>query len=51
MANQIIVLFAVLLITALVSAQPQLQSTSQPQVVRETNNNDGSGKYLFTYVI
>lgn len=51
MANQTVVLFAVLLITALVSTQPQLQSTPQPQVVREINNNDGSGNYLFTYVI
>lgn len=49
MANQICVLVFVLSIVSFVVAQEsQLQSQPQPQVVRETNNNDGSGNYLFT---
>lgn len=44
MANYSIVLVSMLSIVALAVAQdPQ-----QPQVVREKNNNDGSGNYLFT---
>lgn len=51
MPNQFFVLISVLSVIAFALAQgPQVQSQPQPQVVRETNNNDGSGNYLFTYV-
>lgn len=51
MPNQIFVLIAVLSVIVFALAQgPQVESQPQPQVVRETNNNDGSGNYLFTYV-
>lgn len=47
MANQLLVLISVLSIVAIALAQ---NSESEPKVIRETNNNDGSGNYLFTYV-
>lgn len=55
MPNQTFVLISVLSVIAFALAQgaqvqSQPQSQPQPQVVRETNNNDGSGNYLFTYV-
>lgn len=44
MANQLILVISVCSIIALALAQEQ-----QPQVIREKNENDGSGNYLFTY--
>ncbi|XP_031626375.1 endocuticle structural protein SgAbd-6-like [Contarinia nasturtii] len=51
MANQLFMLMTVLSVVAIALAQTsQLQkSEPEPQVIRETNNNDGSGNYLFTY--
>lgn len=45
MANQLIASVFVLSIFVVVLAQ---QEQNQPKVVREHNNNDGSGNYLFT---
>lgn len=45
MANQLIASIFVLSILAVALAQ---EAQIQPQVVREHNNNDGSGNYLFT---
>lgn len=47
MANQILAWVSVFAIIALALAQDDLLQ-KQPQVVREINNNDGSGNYLFT---
>lgn len=44
-----IVSLAVLSVVGLVIAQDQPQAfLQQPHTVREKNNNDGSGNYLFT---
>lgn len=45
MANQFIASVFVLSIIVLALAQ---EEQSQPKVVREHNNNDGLGNYLFT---
>lgn len=51
MANQFLVLVSVLLLIGLALAQEvhlRSQQEPEPKVVREKNNNDGSGNYLFT---
>lgn len=50
MAKQMCILVFVLSIIVVAFAQEvfQIRQQTQPQVVREINNNDGFGNYLFT---
>lgn len=42
------ILIATISFVVVVLARPQSEQFQPAQVVREKNNNDGSGKYLFT---
>lgn len=46
MANQFVA--SVLVLSMIVAVALAQQAQIQPQVIRETNNNDGSGNYRFT---